>query len=76
MAQALADADAGKATEKKMILLKEIKKLEKQYFSAIQRNERYEAESVLDTLNRFKSQLPGNEPNFIINEEGLVKPWD
>ena len=57
-------------------LIKRIKELEKRYSSAIHRNEHYEAESVLDTLNRFKSQLPGNEPNFIINEEGLVKPWD
>lgn len=61
---------------KKNDLIKTIKELEKRYSSAIHRNEHYEAESVLDTLNRFKSQLPGNEPNFIINEEGLVKPWD
>ena len=65
-----------KKNDAKNELNKRIKELENQYRSAIERNEYYEAEATLNSLNRFKSQLPGNEPNFIINEEGLCKPWD
>lgn len=58
-----------------MITKSRIRELEKRYSSAIHRNEHYEAESVLDTLNRFKSQLPGLNLESLM-KKGCVSTWD
>jgi hypothetical protein len=65
-----------KPAPEKPNLYTQIRDCQQQLNSALMRGEFYEAEAVIETINRLKSQLPGHTTEFIIHEEGLCKPWD